>query len=951
METPHKGYSLPYKNNDVVEDVEKISENFIKIDENISNIEENVDTLTTRFLEIIPFIANVEMKVIQNIKAGYYLKTAQDEITCEEGGEDAGGRRFDILEKLSSEDFDTAWTPSASINKENLCTFQALSSVESFVNESYIFKDAIENKNDDEDKATRENFGIIKPGPSIGIEDGIISASQHKKATKEEAGVVMIGNGIELENDAIKLEKRPHATHETFGMVKLNHEFGFKDGATHMIKEGEKILYQLGDIKTVEFGHVNLDLECAHYRAFVNEDLLFSISLDFVQEKDLSFVLEIISDGAHLISFSNPIKPISQTLPINSGLTRIYFTKKLGIPYYEATVSKVKSQEPQLLTPRRGVINSNFILSVPEGCSHHPHHLLREAYTSVYTCPVIRFEFFDLVSVDYVGYWSRSSSASIPEFVFKGSNDGKNWTTLIYKTNEIVYGKIKTEKGGYFRYYELIPKYTSDDNKPGGVSLYGTKIDNNETSIKTLTYPMSSVSTSFCKLTVSAWGSTTTPSHLQDGDVDSCVSVISDDQNQRWIKYEFQTPSVANIIQMDIRTSYQEENAVWFKLEGSNDDETWTLLCERQYETWRIINGRYNILTEKFNNETAYKFYRLVCMATGSTSPTWLCAGFRLYQKADSREEFFNFVPKMTSDSQGGYETSASSRYDSGHAAFCAFDGDSNTKWASKGTGESWLQIKFPDTVIATAFRLISRSDGYTDQAPRDFKIQGSVDGVSWTNILEIGGFVWSDTGQVLLLDASHNTQSYQYYRLLITANNGGGDFSLGDFEIGSLKKEFKRLLNKYDYLVPILNSANENGFIVTCSSQYNTTSEAAYRLFDRSENQWTTKERNPSNQWVKIELPTPAICTHFSLKSSDASSRIPKNFAIQGSHDGSTWIDIIHKENFSWGRLATQMFENPEQTTAYKHYRLYVYANNGDGSFTSLRRFDLLNHSVEMEY
>ena len=67
------------------------------------------------------------------------------------------------------------------------------------------------------------------------------------------------------------------------------------------------------------------------------------------------------------------------------------------------------------------------------------------------------------------------------EFILKGSNDGINWTTLLYlyRNEEVIYGKIYTDVKGCFRYFNLKIGYTQNENKPAGVILWGTQIDNN----------------------------------------------------------------------------------------------------------------------------------------------------------------------------------------------------------------------------------------------------------------------------------------------------------------------------------------------------------------------------------------------------------------------------------------------------------------------------------------
>ena len=65
------------------------------------------------------------------------------------------------------------------------------------------------------------------------------------------------------------------------------------------------------------------------------------------------------------------------------------------------------------------------------------------------------------------------------------------------------------------------------------------------------------------------------------------------------------------------------------------------------------------------------------------------------------------------------------------------------------------------------------------------------------------------------------------------------------------------------------------------------------------------------STGWVTYQLAKPATVVRYSLTSAnDAPSRDPKDFAVQGSNDGSTWTDLDKRtgEKFS-GRFATNTY------------------------------------------
>ena len=308
------------------------------------------------------------------------------------------------------------------------------------------------------------------------------------------------------------------------------------------------VIYNLGKIKNCYNGLVELEEECRRYRFYVTADTQVTFQVSFDPQADFSFVLEIVSDGTHLISFNENLNPQMNELPVNRGTTKIFINKKLGIPYYEITVSRADAPEPTLLTDQNEVL-SKFLVTAPKGGNWNPNRILRDYYDGYSDIQELYFEFFTLVSVDYVKYWSNSSSVAMSKFVLEGSIDEKNWTTLLYKENEICYGKVYTERKGCFRFYRLTIGYTGDENKPGGVMLFGTEIDNNDYEITNLTPYMSSDSTGFATLTASTVNSGSV-ANLTDGDLTTYIRITKgsdDNDTSRWLKYELATASIANL--------------------------------------------------------------------------------------------------------------------------------------------------------------------------------------------------------------------------------------------------------------------------------------------------------------------------------------------------------------------------------------------------------------------
>ena len=462
MASANRNYQLPNRHHDVVEDITTMRETFAQIDRDITEIkinEENVATIID-IASATMLQANITNPEIQNIALGRFIAIDSDGITCIDGSGNNGGSPEQCTVKKSNANFDQGWSDilETSVNcqtvklnateatgsdtiilcdafdsseslKPEFIYLQSIGDVEANNNESVVFVDAIEEAKEIEQLATKFNNGIVKIGDGVSITDGIISAESFSNATKESHGIVKIGSGFSVDNaGTIAAQGITHASAEKYGVVKLGSEFAIdSEGALILTTETtEAAIYGLGTPATVENGNIYLTENTAWYRAFVSNDLQFSINIGFVPEHDFAFLLEIVSTGSFVINFDANIKPVLNTMPINRGTTKIYFTKRLGIPYFEAVVSRQDAPEPICLTPStQQQINSNFLMYAPPGGNWNPYKLLKDSYNGYSDIKELMFEFSTLVCVDYVKYLSRAQTASMGEFILRGSNDKK----------------------------------------------------------------------------------------------------------------------------------------------------------------------------------------------------------------------------------------------------------------------------------------------------------------------------------------------------------------------------------------------------------------------------------------------------------------------------------------------------------------------------------------------
>ena len=110
-------------------------------------------------------------------------------------------------------------------------------------------------------------------------------------------------------------------------------------------------------------------------------------------------------------------------------------------------------------------------------------------------------------------------------------------------------------------------------------------------------------------------------------------------------------------------------------------------------------------------------------------------------------------------------------------------DGDNNSKFLMSGyTSAFWAQLKFPSMQKVNAYTLTSGNDA-PDRDAKDWQLVGSNDGAAWDKLDSRTGEIFSGRNQVRRFEINNNV-SYTYYRLNITANNGGSLLQISEWRV-----------------------------------------------------------------------------------------------------------------------------------------------------------------------
>ena len=93
-----------------------------------------------------------------------------------------------------------------------------------------------------------------------------------------------------------------------------------------------------------------------------------------------------------------------------------------------------------------------------------------------------------------------------------------------------------------------------------------------------------------------------------------------------------------------------------------------------------------------------------------------------------------------------GGTVTASGTVGGGYAAANAFDGNPSSIWASAVSppSDQWIQYAFATAVSVAEVRLTVRGDGYLNQAPHAFDVQGSNDGVTFATVQSFPAPTWA---------------------------------------------------------------------------------------------------------------------------------------------------------------------------------------------------------------
>ncbi|MVP00456.1 basic secretory protein-like protein [Paenibacillus lutrae] len=261
-----------------------------------------------------------------------------------------------------------------------------------------------------------------------------------------------------------------------------------------------------------------------------------------------------------------------------------------------------------------------------------------------------------------------------------------------------------------------------------------------------------------------------------------------------WLQYEFTTAKIVNSYSITTAEDAPDRDPKNWVLKGSINGIDWDVLDTQQNQFAGAT--RHLKKTYSFTNTTAYKFIKFENI-TNQLGNNQLLQLSEIGLYGPDVQTFKTIKPTVTASGENA-PTDVKANL---------VDGTSTTKWLTY-SNTAWLQFDFGEQVTIDGYALTSaKSNNNTaDADPKNWVLQGSNNGTSWTNLdtQSNQNFSLRHQRKHYLLNA--NTTAYQYYRLNNIQNHSGYTTQLSEVE-------FSRTNDMWHTENPIIEIQNLAGY------------------------------------------------------------------------------------------------------------------------------------------
>ena len=278
-----------------------------------------------------------------------------------------------------------------------------------------------------------------------------------------------------------------------------------------------------------------------------------------------------------------------------------------------------------------------------------------------------------------------------------------------------------------------------------------------------------------------------------------------------------------------------------------------------------------------------------------------------------------------------------------------------------------WLKIKLPIAIKLTKYSIKQRL-GFSSNSPGKFRIYGSNNDIDWvllidktsSNITYING---------LYTEIAFNIYSQYIFFVLVVGSTLSsrilnfdewylyGDEFTNIIEpvvtpgITTIERMYPPVRNFTAATTTVSGQSYGNGtYIITSSSEFNSTTESKFNIFNGTNQGWTQTASGfytgtpsgtytgtfslagYSGEWVKVQLPVPINLTRYIIEAGNigGTNRAPAVYKIFGSNDNINWVELVNKSNpLVVADYVSSKYEEKVSTSNYYRYLALVINRN----------------------
>ncbi len=305
------------------------------------------------------------------------------------------------------------------------------------------------------------------------------------------------------------------------------------------------------------------------------------------------------------------------------------------------------------------------------------------------------------------------------------------------------------------------------------------------------------------------------------------------------------------------------------------------------------------------------------------------------YEQGDPKKQDDPTTIVITSDNStmpgNGAITVQYSDSPSGQGIDKIVDNNPDSKFSIE-TNKVWIIWKSDEAFIATGCYITS-AEGNPMNDPKSWILSASNDNSLWKTIASSSNITFTERKQKKEFQFTNNN-SYTYYRLSITANNGGTKIEIGDWGL-TMKKVMSKSLK-------VVSENTTMPGMGTITVQYNDSpvGDDIDKLIDGDAG--TKYTANYNKVWIIWKGNSAVEMKEYFITSSIFHSQFdPKSWVLSASNDSVSWEILDAKTDFTFaGRKEKKLFPITDNAP-YLYFKLDITANNG-GMVTQIAEWGL---------